>query len=233
MFRISTPIVDCKGCARHPLRTHAGWVITQMHRKAHWDEIYESKPPEALTWFQESPRVSLQLFAAAHSGRESTVIDVGGGTARLVDQLINDGYEDVTVLDVSSRSLDRSRDRLGSRSRRVQWIVADILDATLPKNYDLWHDRAVFHFLTDADDRQRYADKLYESLASGGHAIISTFAEDGPERCSGLPCIRYSPQALHEELGARRFELIDAVYETHRTPGGKEQRFQYSLLRKK
>ncbi|MBW2212709.1 MAG: class I SAM-dependent methyltransferase [Deltaproteobacteria bacterium] len=163
---------------------------------------------------------------------QSPLIDVGGGAARLVDHLVANGYENVTVLDISSVALDQSRKRLGSASETVQWIVADVLEADLPQAYEVWHDRAVFHFLTDPDERRRYASKLYGALTLGGHAIITTFAEDGPEKCSGLPCARYSPKALHAELGAGRFRLVDSARETHVTPKGQEQRFQYSMLQK-
>ena len=138
----------------------------------------------------------------------------------------------MTVLDISNVALDQSRRRLGQAAERVHWIVADVLEAELPQAYDVWHDRAVFHFLTNPDERRVYANKLYDALTLGGHAIITTFAEDGPEKCSGLPCARYSPKALQAELGADRFRLVDSARETHRTPKGQEQRFQYSLLQK-
>jgi SAM-dependent methyltransferase len=203
-----------------------------MNRKTHWERIHTEKEPQDLTWHQESPTVAVQLLESAGATLQSPVIDVGGGTARFVDHLVTSGYEDVTVLDVSSVALDYSRKRLGRASERVQWIVADVLDAEFPQTYEIWHDRAVFHFLTDPGERRRYANKLYDALTLGGHAIIATFAEDGPERCSGLPCVRYSPKALHAELGADKFRLVDSARETHTTPRGQEQRFQYSLLQK-
>jgi len=203
-----------------------------MTRKRHWDGIHFEKEPRDLTWYQETPTVTMQMLELAGATPQSPLIDVGGGAARLVDHLIANGYENLTVLDISSVALDQSRRRLGQAAERVQWIVADVLEAELPGAYELWHDRAVFHFLTNPDERRRYASKLYDALTPGGHAIITTFAEDGPEKCSGLPCARYSPKALHAELGAESFRLVDSARDTHLTPRGQEQRFQCSLLQK-
>ncbi len=203
-----------------------------MTRKTHWERIHTDKEPQDLTWYQETPTVTLQMLELAGATPQSPLIDVGGGAARLVDYLVAKGYENVTVLDISSVALDRSRKRLGPASETVHWIVADVLEADLPQAYEVWHDRAVFHFLTNPDERRRYASKLYDALTPGGHAIITTFAEDGPEKCSGLLCARYSPKELHAELGADRFRLVDSARETHLTPRGQEQRFQYSLLQK-
>jgi SAM-dependent methyltransferase len=203
-----------------------------MKRKRHWERIHIEKEPDQLTWYQEIPTLSLRMLESAGVTPQSPVIDVGGGTARFVDHLLANGYENVTVLDISNVALDQSRGRLGQAAEKAQWIVADVLEAELPQAYEVWHDRAVFHFLTDPDERRLYANKLYDALTPGGHAIITTFAEDGPERCSGLPCARYSPKALHAELGADRFRLVDSAPETHVTPRGEEQRFQYSLLQK-
>jgi len=203
-----------------------------MNRKTHWERIHTEKEPQDLTWFQEAPTVTVQMLESTGATPQSPVIDVGGGTARLVDHLVANGYESVTVLDISNAALDHSRKRLGPASERVQWIVADVLDAELPQTYEVWHDRAVFHFLTDADERRRYANQLLDALVPGGHVIIATFAEDGPDRCSGLPCVRYSPEALHAELGSDRFRLIESARETHVTPRQREQRFQYNLLQK-
>ncbi len=203
-----------------------------MTRKTHWERIFAEKEPQDLTWYQETPTVTLQMLERAGATPQSPLIDVGGGTASLVDHLVANGYEHVTVLDISSVALDRSRERLGPVDNTVQWIVADVLEAELPRLYEVWHDRAVFHFLTNPDERRRYANKLYDALTPEGHAIITTFAEDGPEKCSGLVCARYSPEALHAELGTDRFRLLESARETHLTPRGHEQRFQCSLLQK-
>ena len=203
-----------------------------MTRKTHWERIFAEKEPQDLTWYQETPTVTLRMLESAGATPASSLIDVGGGAARLVEHLVSRGYENLTVLDISSVALDRSRKQLGPSAKTVQWIAADVLEAELPQRYDIWHDRAVFHFLTDPDERRRYANKLYDALASGGHAIITTFAEDGPEKCSGLACARYSPETLHAELGTDRFRLLDSSRETHLTPRGQEQRFQCSLLQK-
>lgn len=203
-----------------------------MNRKEHWDRIYETKEPQELTWFQRSPTVSQRMLELAGATVQSSVIDIGGGAARLADYLLAHGYERVTVLDVSSVALGHSRRRLGPDAERVRWIVGDVLEVALPEKYDIWHDRAVFHFLTDPSDRRRYSEQLFDALEPSGHAIIATFAEDGPERCSGLPCVRYSPHSLEAELGRSRFRLVTSIKEAHRTPRGTEQRFQYSLLQR-
>lgn len=204
-----------------------------MNRKEHWERIYETKAPEEVSWFQERPTVTLKMLELAGATPQSSVIDIGGGASRLADYLVTHGYEHLTVLDVSRAALAHAQKRLGSARDRVRWIVGDALEARLPARYDIWHDRAVFHFLTDAADRRRYSDRLYEALEPEGHAIIATFAEDGPDRCSGLPCVRYSPHTLEAELGLSRFRLVMSMPEAHVTPRGIEQRFQYSLLRKR
>lgn len=204
-----------------------------MNRKAHWENIHSETEPRDLSWFQEVPTVALRMLESLGVTLESPIIDVGGGTSRLVDHLLVKGYENVTVLDVSSVALDHSRKRLGQASQGVQWIVADLFEAKLPQVYEVWHDRAVFHFLTDVHERQEYSDKLWGALAPGGHAVIATFAEDGPSRCSGLPCVRYSPESLEAELGSDRFRLIESTQERHLTPRQQEQAFQYSVLQKR
>lgn len=203
-----------------------------MNSKTHWENIHAQKEPQSLTWFQETPATTLRMLESAGATPQAALIDVGGGASNLVDHLLANGYENVTVLDIASGALSRSRDRLGAADQKVRWICADVLEATLPQAYDVWHDRAVFHFLTDADDRRRYANQLFDSLIPGGYAIISTFAEDGPDRCSGLSCMRYSPTTLQAELGTDRFRLVESARETHVTPQEQEQRFQYSLLQR-
>lgn len=203
-----------------------------MNRKEHWERIYAEKAPEKLSWFQDRPTMNLKMLDLAGATPESSVIDIGGGASRLADCLLSQGYEHLTVLDISRAALAHSQKRIGSAAEHVRWIVADVLEVALPERYDIWHDRAVFHFLTDLGDRRRYSEQLFDALKPSGHAIITTFAEDGPERCSGLPCVRYSPQALEAELGPTRFRLLTSMQEAHVTPQGVEQRFQYSLLQK-
>jgi SAM-dependent methyltransferase len=199
-----------------------------MSRQAHWENIYAIKTGAQVSWTQADPRISLSLIReVAPSGR---VIDVGGGTSLLCDRLLEAGYS-VSVLDISATALERARARLGPRAENVRWIVADVTGNPDLGTYDLWHDRAVFHFLTEPADRAAYVSLLERSLEIGGHAIIATFAPDGPEKCSGLPVQRYDGPAVAAALGAT-FELIKSVPEIHLTPMGKGQSFQYSLLRR-
>lgn len=199
-------------------------------RRDHWERVHRGKGPGERSWFQPRPDTSLALIEQTGCGPGARVIDVGGGTSHLVDELLERGFEDVTVLDVSPAALDEARQRLGTRAAAVRWIDADITGASLPGRFDVWHDRAVFHFLTAHDERAAYVRLLEQSLAPGGHAIIATFAEDGPTRCSGLPVVRYSPASLGAELG-EGFELVDTRRELHRTPAGKPQSFVYCLFR--
>ncbi|BCA54658.1 hypothetical protein W02_17980 [Nitrospira sp. KM1] len=186
-----------------------------------------------MSWYQTRPLISLELIretgVAPHTAQ---IIDVGGGASSLADGLLADGYLHLTVLDVSRAALDHARERLGARANAVTWIEADMTTVTLPQEtYDVWHDRAAFHFLTESEQRRRYVEAVRHALRPGGHVIIATFALDGPTRCSGLEVMRHSSMTLGTELGAR-FELMRTVQELHRTPGGREQAFQYSLFKK-
>lgn len=194
---------------------------------AHWDAAYGSKAPEQLSWFQERPGSSLDLLARAGLGPESALVDVGGGASRLVDGLLDAGLRHLTVLDLSAVALGQARARLGARRAGVSWVVGDVTTWRPPRTFDLWHDRAVFHFLVEPEDRRRYAEVMRGALAPGGQAVLGTFASDGPERCSGLPVARWEPEALAAELGPA-FRLVEALREAHLTPGGKVQRFQFS-----
>ncbi len=201
-------------------------------RQAHWEKVYASKREDELSWFQENPTPSLDLLAKAAATAASSVVDVGGGASRLVDALVENGFRDVTVLDLSDAALMAAKARLGSRAQQVQWVVADVT-AWEPRGpaYDIWHDRAAFHFLIEERDRMAYVARLIEAVKPGGHAIIATFAPDGPERCSGLPVARYDAQSLHRVVGDA-FELIQSFRHEHRTPWGSEQHFQFSLFRR-
>jgi SAM-dependent methyltransferase len=199
-----------------------------LERKQHWEQVYRDKAEDAVSWFQIHPQVSLDLIKSC-TKPEDALIDVGGGASRLVDHLLAEGYTDLTVLDVSEAALERAGARLGKAALKVQWLVADITLWRPERQYRLWHDRAVFHFLTEPEDRSAYLAALSAALAPGAHAVIASFALDGPERCSGLPVQRYSPESLAEELGAD-FRLRESRDETHLTPMGRLQRFQYSLL---
>ncbi len=199
-------------------------------RKAHWEKIYREKREDETSWFQPRPETSLTLIEASGEKPQSPLIDVGGGASRLVDHLLETGWQDLTVLDISSAALETSRQRLGERAKAVQWLEADLLEAELPGPWRIWHDRAVFHFLVDQADRQRYIAQLRANLEPGGHCIIATFALDGPEMCSGLPVQRYSPETLAETLGSE-FRLQQTLGEQHRTPAGKVQSFVYCRFR--
>jgi SAM-dependent methyltransferase len=202
-----------------------------MDRKSHWDRVYETKQATDVSWYQTHAEVSLALIAAVAPGRDAAIIDVGGGASVLVDDLLANGYSHLTVLDISDAALSQARARLGDRASSVHWIDANILDVTLPPGaFDVWHDRAVFHFLTDADDRHRYVAQVRHALKPGGVIVIGTFAEDGPLKCSGLEVARYSPAQLHAELGSG-FELIDTRRHLHTTPSGATQAFTFCACR--
>lgn len=203
-------------------------------KTAHWDKRYAGSAPEQLSWFEPVPDLSLSLIRQA-VGQGAAVIDVGGGASRLPDALLAAGYRDVTVLDLSAEALARAQARLGAAADAVHWQVADITGWQPERRYDLWHDRAVFHFLTDADDRAAYVQRLQASLAASGTAILMTFADDGPETCSGLPVRRYTPDGLAQEIETHApglFTVVETGRFEHSTPGGSVQRFQYTVLRR-
>jgi ubiquinone/menaquinone biosynthesis C-methylase UbiE len=203
-----------------------------MSMKTHWEHIYETKAPTQVSWYQEHAQYSLNFIQNTGAGKTDHVIDIGGGASTLVDDLLAAGFQQISVLDVSGTALQLARQRLGRRAADVKWIEADITQAGLPEQaYDIWHDRAVFHFLTQAADRQRYVETVQRSVRRGGHVIIATFAPDGPDHCSGLEVVRYSPESLHDEFG-KGFELVDSMPETHHTPFGAEQKFIYCYCRK-
>jgi SAM-dependent methyltransferase len=203
-------------------------------RSRHWNTVYGARNEEALTWYEERPAPSLELIKA-HARPGDAIIDVGGGASRLADALVAEDYGPVTVLDVSQAALEASRARLGEAGERVTWIAADITAWTPAATYALWHDRAVFHFLTDARDRAAYVAAMNAALPPGGTAIIATFAEDGPETCSGLPVVRYSPETLAKTLDdilPGRFRSIGGRLHTHITPKGNRQQFHISVFAK-
>jgi SAM-dependent methyltransferase len=205
--------------------------MSDSSRDAHWENVYRTKGEQEVSWFQETPSTSLELIRSIGATRHSAVIDIGGGASRLVDALVAEGYQAVTVLDLSESALAAAKARLGPTAARVTWIVADVTKWKPIQRYDVWHDRAAFHFLTDAADRSAYVDCLREALRPGGYAIIATFALDGPERCSELPVIRYDAASLGEVLGAD-FNLIETRRHDHQTPMGGTQRFQFSVFRR-
>lgn len=203
-----------------------------MSLKTHWEHIYQAKAPTQVSWYQEHSLQSLQFIVHTGMPKTGSIIDVGGGSSRLVDDLLTNGYQKISILDISAAALEVAKQRLGARANDVTWLEADILQVRLPHHeYDIWHDRAVFHFLTQPEDRRRYVNVVRDAVKPGGHVIVATFASDGPERCSGLQVSRYEPESLHQEFGDS-FILLDSTKEVHHTPFGTEQKFIYCYCRK-
>jgi len=205
--------------------------MSGANRSEHWEGVYRTKGEREVSWFQETPSVSLELIRSAGATRQSPIVDIGGGASRLVDALVGGGYEAVTVLDLSESALAAAQARLGQAAAGVTWIVADVVGWRPRQRYEIWHDRAAFHFLTDAADRAAYVACLRAALQPGGQAIIATFALDGPERCSGLPVVRYDATSLGAVLGDA-FSLVETRRHDHHTPMGSTQRFQFSVFRR-
>ncbi len=201
-------------------------------RQSHWQNVYLSKGEQEVSWTQPDPEPSLGLILRYAPSRAASIVDIGGGASRLVDALVGRGYQQLTVLDLSQAALAVARERLGAQAAQVQWIAADATKWQPAKPFDLWHDRAAFHFLVDATDRAAYLDRLRSGVKPGGYAIIATFALDGPEKCSGLPVQRYGPAGLSQTIGDS-FELIADQPHRHVTPWGAVQSFQFSVLRRR
>ena len=200
--------------------------------RGHWEDVYAAKSETAVSWYQPHSVRSLELIEQAAPDRGAAVIDVGGGASTLVDDLIGRGFSDLTVLDIAPAALERSKARLRKAAAKVTWIVGDITHWTPPRTWDIWHDRAVFHFLTERAQQDTYVAALTAATRSGATAIVATFALDGPETCSRLPVQRYSPETLARRLGPA-FALTGQASETHKTPSGSEQRFSYAVLRRR
>jgi 2-polyprenyl-3-methyl-5-hydroxy-6-metoxy-1,4-benzoquinol methylase len=195
--------------------------------KTHWEKVYTTKEPEAVSWYRAHLETSLALIERAAHSRSPSIIDIGAGESTLVDDLLARGYENITVLDVSQTALDVTKKRLGVLAEQIKWIVADITQAQLePFAYDVWHDRAVFHFLTSIEQRAAYVRKVMKAVKPGGHVIVSTFGPEGPTKCSGLEVMRYDAESLHNEFGVR-FRLVESSKELHKTPFGTTQQFLY------
>jgi hypothetical protein len=199
--------------------------------RSHWDSVYERKSPGEVSWFQPSPVISLELIRAVGVGYLDAIIDVGGGASTLVDHLLERGFGNITVLDISKAAIDTNHTRLGSQARRVTWVVGDVLEFQPDRSFELWHDRACFHFMTSETQRKKYVRSLELSVVAGGACIIAAFAPDGPRRCSGRDIVRYDADRLLEELGPK-WQLERQVHENHRTPAGSTQSFNYFLLRR-
>jgi 2-polyprenyl-3-methyl-5-hydroxy-6-metoxy-1,4-benzoquinol methylase len=202
-----------------------------MNVATHWEKIYREKASDAVSWYRPHLEKSLALIKKAAPERSASVIDVGGGESTLVDDLLAYGYRNVTVLDLSQTAIDVTKERLGSAASRVHWLTADITDCDLALSaYDVWHDRAVFHFLTAMGQRQAYVRQVARAVKPGGHVLVSTFGPEGPTKCSGLEIVRYEAESLHSEFGVR-FRLLESFKELHNTPFGTTQQFLYCLCR--
>lgn len=200
-------------------------------RQAHWETVYTKKGENEVSWFQESPAQSLELISELGASRDTTIVDIAGGASRLVDSLVAKRFKAVTVLDLSEAALKTAQARLGRDAASVRWLVADVTTWEPSQEYDVWHDRAAFHFLTEDKDRAAYVARLRRALKVGGHAIIATFALDGPEKCSGLPVVRYDADRLRQTLGPE-FRLVHTLRHEHATPWGSQQAFQFSVFRR-
>jgi trans-aconitate methyltransferase len=206
-------------------------AMNDLSRRQHWEKVYTTRGESEVSWFQQTPAPSLELIELAGAIHDSAIIDIGGGASRLVDNLVSRGCRDLTVLDLSAAALASARSRIGDNADRVTWITADVTTWEPSRTYDVWHDRAAFHFLTEPNDQAAYVARLRRALRVGGHAVIATFAPDGPERCSGLMVSRYDANALAAMLGGG-FELIDARRHDHTTPWGAVQKFQFTTFRR-
>ncbi len=203
-----------------------------MDKRAHWQNIYQTKNSKDVSWFASHLTQSLEFINKAGLKNNDPMIDVGAGASTLVDDLLEQGFTKLTALDISSESLEMTRRRLSHEARKIEWLTGDITEMELPKNYyKLWHDRAVFHFLTQREDKEKYKRALRESLKPKGYAVIAAFSLEGPEKCSGLEVVRYSPETLSKELGAK-FKLLEASTDFHKTPFGTVQAFMYGLFQK-
>jgi SAM-dependent methyltransferase len=198
-----------------------------MDTQTHWNKIYTQKAPDQVSWYRPHLEASLELIEQAGAGSSASIIDVGAGESTLVDDLLARGYSNLTVLDISQAAIAVSKKRLGDAADRVRWLVADITQAELkPSAYDVWHDRAVFHFLTTAADRKAYVRQVVRAVRRGGHVIVSAFGLEGPTKCSGLEVVRYAAESLYAEFGAN-FRLISSSRQLHETPFGTTQQFLY------
>lgn len=202
-----------------------------MNQKEHWENVYQNKSAQEVSWYQEVPTVSLSIIKDLSFNKEDRIIDVGGGASTLVDGLLQEGFERISVLDLSLSALEQAKKRLGERAKKVDWYEEDITLFAPNTSYRLWHDRAVFHFLTELSDREKYKQVLEASVKEGGYVVIAAFAKNGPSQCSGLNIVQYDADKIKKELGVT-FQLMDEVIEKHMTPSKKEQLFHYFVFRK-
>jgi len=200
-----------------------------IDKSSYWNRVYETKGETEVSWFQNNPEPSLEFIRRYEPDRSASIIDIGGGLSRLADHLLADGFQNLSVLDISSEAIALAQDRIGNGKASVKWIVSDVTKWQPNDYYDIWHDRAVFHFLTEFGDQTAYIETLKRALKSGGYLVIGTFALDGPEKCSGLPVMRHDPNSLQNLLGSN-FNLIDTRTQNHRTPFQSIQHFQYCVF---
>ncbi|CAG8566770.1 23482_t:CDS:1 [Cetraspora pellucida] len=197
----------------------------------HWETVYKTKAPNDVSWYCPHLETSLRFIEKAIQSQNLPIIDVGGGQSTLVDDLLARGYQNISVLDISETAINGTKERLGKAAKNVKWLTADITQVKLPEHYyDVWHDRAVFHFLTTPEQRAAYVKQVALAMKSGGHVIMSTFGPQGPEKCSGLEVIRYDAESLREQFG-EQFQLIDSIIEIHQTPFNTKQQFLYCYFK--
>ena len=211
------------------MNANAAWQPTVCKHpdwKTHWESLYAEKKSSEVSWYQSHPQHSLALIGDTGIGTAAGIIDIGGGASTLVDHLLQAGYRDITVLDIARTAIEQTRERLGNLSQQVTWVEDDVTGYSPGRTFDIWHDRAVFHFLTHERDRDLYLEALHHTLKPGGQAIIATFSDIGPSQCSGLDIIRYNPGSLSLALGPQ-LHLAETLTEEHRTPDGGLQQFVY------
>jgi ubiquinone/menaquinone biosynthesis C-methylase UbiE len=202
-----------------------------MDKRDHWEGVHRQKGPDEVSWYRPHLDRSLGFFDRAGLTSDAAIIDVGGGASTLVDDLLERGQSHVTMLDISESAIEQAKERLGTSAEKVTWIIGDVTEISLPEHaYDFWHDRAVFHFLTDEEARQRYVSQVRHALKPNGHIVVATFGPKGPETCSGLPVMRYSAEGIHDQFG-NEFRKVGSDREVHLTPWGSEQEFVYCYCR--
>tara|TARA_Y100001954_G_scaffold154325_1_gene164160 strand:+ start:663 stop:1280 length:618 start_codon:yes stop_codon:yes gene_type:complete len=203
----------------------------KLKEKAHWENVYQTKSPNQVSWFQEEPKLSMILINRFAQNKESSLIDVGGGASRLIDQLLVNGFNNTTVLDISENALNHSKERLGCVKKNVKWVVQDIKDLSIQTKFDIWHDRALFHFLNSSEEKKAYLKNLEANLNPGGIVILFTFSEEGPLKCSGLEITRYDQKTMIELIGPH-FKCLHFQKETHQTPLNNEQNFNIWVFKR-
>lgn len=202
-----------------------------IEKKEHWENVYETKADQEVSWYQETPATSLDLIVSLNLNKDASIIDIGGGNSNLAGELLKKGYVNLSVLDISAKSLERTKSKLAQEANKIHWVVSDVLDFQPKQQYDLWHDRATFHFLTEKEDVENYVTMVGRAIKNKGHLIIATFSTSGPKKCSGLDITQYSEEKL-KALFKGGFTLIKSFEEIHRTPFDTEQNFIYALFKK-